>query len=464
MHSTEVDYDVIVLGGGGAGMAAANAAAEAGARVLLVDADRKLGGSTALSGGVFYAAGTQVQRSAGIVDSAAEQFRYYMNVNQHKLEPSLVHRLCEDSAPTLDWLMSLGVEFRVEDLYVAGVDGVARGHRAAGHGAAIAAALEASLVGKTVDVALNTRILKLLQESGRVTGVVTDEGVVRAGAVVVATGGFGNDAEKLPKYYPDATRHPGIAWYIGSQHSRGDGIDLGQQVGAELAGYNRGLLLLTSGFNQELEPYLPGWLVFVNRHGRRFVNERTEYSVLAEVLKEQPAGECFAIFDEASRAKSHKPAAPNWAADRLAEFAGNGKLTVRNSLHELAEALGVHAATLETMVAHYNADCQAGTDTRFFKGAEWMQAIRQAPFYAAPIKPAVVCWTGTGLRIDREAHVLGPADVAIPGLFAAGEATGGMFGQCYAAGGASIANAVIFGRIAGRNAAVASRLTAQTAV
>ena len=458
MHPTEVDYDVIVLGGGGAGMAAAKEAAEAGARVLLVDADRKLGGSTALSGGVFYAAGTAVQRSAGVADSPAEQFRYYMNVNQHKLEPSLVHRLCEDGAPTLEWLQSLGVEFRVEDLYVAGVDGGARGHRAAGHGAAIAAALEASLVGKAVDVALNTRILELQQDAGRVTGVVTDDGVVRAGAVVIATGGFGNDAGKLAQYYPDATRHPEIAWYIGSKHARGDSIDLGRQVGAELAGHNRGLLLLTSGFNRELEPYLPGWLVFVNRDGRRFVNERTEYSVLAEVLKEQPAGECFAIFDEQSRASSRRPAAPNWSAERLAEFANSGKLAVRNSLAELAETLGVHAATLATTMAQYNADCNTGNDSRFFKGAEWLQPILQAPFYAAPIKPAVICWTGTGLRIDREARVLGRADVPISGLFAAGEATGGMFGQCYAAGGASIANAVIFGRVAGRNAACASRL------
>ena len=457
MHSAEVDYDVIVLGGGGAGMAAANAAAEAGARVLLVDADRKLGGSTALSGGVFYAAGTSVQRSAGIVDSPAEQFRYYMNVNQHKLEPSLVHRLCEDGASTLDWLASLGVQFRIEDLYVAGVDGVARGHRAAGHGAAIAAALEASLVGKSVDIALNTRIVKLHQDAGRVTGVVTDDGVVLAGAVVVATGGFGNDAEKLAQYYPDATRHPDIAWYIGSKHSRGDGIDLGRQVGADLAGHNRGLLLLTSGFNKDLEPYLPGWLVFVNHHGRRFVNERTEYSVLAEVLKEQPAGECFAVFDEHSRASSTRPVAPNWSADRLAEFAANGKLTVRNSLGELAAALGVHAATLETTVTQYNADCAVGTDTHFFKGADSLQPILQPPFYAVPIKPAVICWTGTGLRIDSEARVLGPSDLPISGLFAAGEATGGMFGQCYAAGGASIANAIIFGRVAGRNAAAATR-------
>ena len=72
------------------------------------------------------------------------------------------------------------------------------------------------------------------------------------------------------------------------------------------------------------------------------------------------------------------------------------------------------------------------------------------------MRPAIVCWTGTGLRIDREARVLDRADCPIAGLFAAGEATGGMFGECYAGGGASIANAIIFGRVAGRNAAAAS--------
>ncbi|MFZ9050701.1 MAG: FAD-dependent oxidoreductase, partial [Steroidobacteraceae bacterium] len=157
MDSGDVDYEVIVIGGGGAGMAAAIESSRAGARTLLVESDRKLGGSTALSGGVFYAAGTSLQRACGIDDTPEAQFRYYMNVNQHKLEAGVVYRLCQHSAPTFEWLVSLGVEFDAADLYVSGVDGIRRGHRARGHGAAIGSALEAAVSSAGVDVALNTR-------------------------------------------------------------------------------------------------------------------------------------------------------------------------------------------------------------------------------------------------------------------------------------------------------------------
>ena len=452
MTTHAVDYDVIVIGGGGAGITAATTAADAGAQVLLIDADRRLGGSTALSGGVFYASNTRVQRAAGVVDSPEEQYRYYMNVNQHKLQASVVHRLCVDSGPTLEWLLSLGVEFRTEDLYVAGVDGVRRGHRAHGHGAAIVAALEGSLTGKTVDVVLNTRVRNLLLEEGAMAGIATDEGVVRSNAVVIATGGFGNDTGLLEELYPDAARHGDIGWYIGTPHARGDGLRMGREVGAELVGHNRGLLLLTTGFVRELEPYLPGWLVFVNLEGRRFINERTEYSVLAEVLKEQPEGRCFAIFDDATRASAHNPGAPNWSTDRLNAFIASGQIISGDTLDALATHAAVNATRLATTVGAYNDGCDVGADRGFFKAPEHLKPISQGPFYAAPIKPAVICWTGTGLRIDREARVLDAADKPIPGLFAAGETTGGMFGPCYAGGGASVGNAIGYGRVAGANA------------
>ena len=453
MTAATRDYDVIVIGGGGAGLAAATSAADAGARVLLIDSDRNLGGSTALSGGVFYASNTSVQRQRGIIDTAADQFRYYMNVNQHKLEASVVRRLCEDSGPTLEWLLSLGVEFRAEDLYCSGVDGVPRGHRAAGRGAQIAEALEGSLAGKTVDVVLNTRVRGLLIEHGRVCGATTDDGPVLGSAVIIATGGFGNNRRMLAELYPDAARYGEAAWYIGSKHSRGDGIAMGQVAGADLAGHNRGLLLLTTGFTRDLEPYLPGWLVYVNRHGRRFINECTEYSVLAEVLKEQLSGECYALFDDDARATAKSPNAPNWSTDRLDGFIGQGLIHRGATLVQLAEAIGIRAETLQTTVSNYNADCELGADRWFFKSREHLKPLSSPPYYAAPIRPQVVCWTGAGLRIDREARVLDLADRPIPGLYAAGETTGGMFGECYAGGGASVGNAVSFGRVAGRNAA-----------
>lgn len=452
MGGGDPDYDVIVIGGGGAGMSAAIEGARAGARTLLVESDRKLGGSTALSGGVFYAAGTSLQRASGIEDTAEAQFRYYMNVNQHKLEAGVVHRLCEYSAPTFEWLRALGVEFGAADLYVSGVDGIRRGHRARGHGAAIAAALEAAVSAAGIDVALHTRVQRLATDHGRVRGIVTADGTVSAAAVIVATGGFGNNPELLQRLYPDATRYPEANWYIGTPHALGDGLSMGEAVGAALTGHNRGLLLLTTGFTRDLEPYLPGWLVYVNRQGRRFIDETTEYSVLAEVLKEQPGAECFALFDEATRRAATQRDGANWDADRLASFASARLIIHAETLEALASKVGLRSNALINTLERYNADCAAGHDRAFLKEARHLRPILTPPFYAAPIKPAVICWTGTGLRIDPDARVLDQDERPIPGLYAAGETTGGMFGQCYAAGGASVGNAIVYGRIAGREA------------
>lgn len=455
--TTEPAFDVVVIGGGGAGLAAATTAASSGARVLLVEADRKLGGSTALSGGVVYAACTSLQRSCGIVDDPAAMARYYMAVNQYKLEASLVSRLCHDSAAVFEWLVGLGVGFPEANLYVSGVDGIRRGHRAAGHGAEIAAALEASLVGKPVETAVATRVRHLVRDdAGAVRGINVDGEDVTCRAVILATGGFGANPAMLAEHYPDALRHPDLAWYIGSRQCKGDGIAMGLSAGGELSTRNRGLLLLTPGFAKELEVYMPGWVVFVNHEGRRFIDETVEYSVHAEVIREQTAGECFALFDEAARLAATGKPAPNWSAERLAHFASTGHVRSAPTLEALAEDIGVRADALAETIAGYNRGCAAGRDDAFFKEPQWLKPVATPPFYAARVRPAVICWTGTGLRIDVEARVLDRAGRPIPGLFAAGETTGGMFGPCYAGGGASITNALVFGRVAGRNAAAPS--------
>lgn len=451
------DYDVIVIGTGAAGLSAAALAVEEGATVLMVEAGERTGGSTALSGGVFYAAGTSLQREAGIADDSAEaMYHYYVTLNQYKLEPALVRRLCEDSGPAFEWLRALGVDFQVDNLYASGVDKMRRGHRATGEGAAIAERLEGALSGKPVDTALGTRVDRLLFEQGRVAGIVVDGAPIRSNATVIATGGFGASPEMLARHYPEATRHGDLHWYIGAETCRGDGLSLARQAGGTLTPDNRGLLLLTPGFAKDLESYLPGWLMMVNRDGRRFIDETIEYSVLAAVLREQPEGDCFAIFDEESRLTSrttrYRPA-PNWSEERLAEHVEKGLLVRADTLAELADRIGVPAERLATTVDRYNGHVEAGEDRDYFKAEAMLRPIADGPFYAAHIRAAIVCWTGTGIRIDTEARVLGADDRPVPGLYAAGETAGGMFGECYASGGASIANAVIFGRIAGRNAA-----------
>src|SRR5512139_1691720 len=116
------DYDVIVVGAGAAGLSAALGASLAGASVLVMEADRQVGGSSRLSGGHFYAAGTSLQREAGVLDDNADaMFEHYMTLNQWLVDPSVVRRYCDLSAPTFEWLRGLGVEFRPEGVYRSGV-------------------------------------------------------------------------------------------------------------------------------------------------------------------------------------------------------------------------------------------------------------------------------------------------------------------------------------------------------
>src|ERR1700728_2678780 len=156
------DFDVIVIGAGGAGLSAAVTAARRRARVLVVDSDGKVGGSTAFSTGVIYAAGTSVQRARGITDDPDAMFDYCMTLNAYNAQPSLLRMLCDASADAIEWLKSLGVEFRPEDLYVARVDTVPRGHRAANNGTEIVSALDQAASVAGVTVSLNTRVLRLL--------------------------------------------------------------------------------------------------------------------------------------------------------------------------------------------------------------------------------------------------------------------------------------------------------------
>ncbi|MEC7763426.1 MAG: FAD-dependent oxidoreductase [Pseudomonadota bacterium] len=467
-----MDYDVIVIGGGGAGMSAAVEAANQGARVLIVEAGDSLGGSTALSGGVYYAAGTEAQRAQGIEDSADDMFRYYMTLNQYRVEPSLVRRLCDEAAAGLEWLEGMGAEFPAANLYQSGVDGIKRGHRCEQQGAGIAQALEAAISQKGLDVALQTRVRDLLRDdTGRVTGIRVDGADVTAHSVVLATGGFGANPEMLAHLYPEAASASDWAWYIGVDTCRGDGIEMATAAGGEVVGHDRGLLLITPGFARDTEPYMPGWLVYVNRDGRRFIDETTEYSVVSGVVKAQPASECFAVFDEAARLASKPPAHtvknpwsnPQWSGERLAQLAKDGRIFSADTLAELGEKAGIRPGALATTIESYNASASRGEDDMFFKGTDHLRQLTTPPYYAARLRSAIVCLTATGIRIDVDGQVLDRADQVIEGLYAAGETTGGVMGERYIGGGNSITNAIVFGRIAGASAARTAQV-ANTAI
>ena len=298
------------------------------------------------------------------------------------------------------------------------------------------------------------------QVDGRVAGVEADGEVVTAAAVVVATGGFGANPTLVKRYYKGADDD---FWYPGTPHAQGDGLELGTSVGADLAGPDQASAGLTVGLVRELDSYLPGWVIFVNRHGRRFVKETAAYAVMPRVLEQQPGNEAFVIFDEAARAGAkvivtYKPLAPSWTADNLLQFALDGRLARFDSLDALAAHAGIERGTLRKTVDTYNRDCGTGVDSQFFKDARYLKEVARPPYYLARLRPGVLGVSEKGLRVDRLGRVLSRIDDPVAGLFAAGETAASLPGV-YPGGGASLLNNTVFGRIAGAQAAARAQRT-----
>lgn len=457
-----MDHDVIVLGGGGAGLAAAVTAATAGSRVLLAEAADHLGGSTAMSAGVFYAGGTSVQRAAGVQDDLDRMFGYYMALNQWALEPGIVRRYCTESGPALEWLLELGVRYPPEMLYVSGVDDTPRGHQCIGGGAGLIAVLGEQARARGVEIRLSTRVEHLVVEDDAVRGVVIDGAHVVAGAVVLATGGFGANRELLAEYFPAALRH-GPRWtnYFGNPTSRGDGIAMTRELGADVVGKGWGMLNWTAGFTHEPADFCPPWIVFVNLAGRRFMAEDAAYAVAGNLMDQQPEARCYAILDEAARVGSGDSndrrdklgvGEYTWSSETILAKYEEGLILRADTLDELAALVGIDPAGLANTIARYNADARTGVDTAFCKAGP-LREIKDGPFYAVEVRASTFGNTFPGLRVDQDTHVQRTNGSTIAGLYAAGEAAGGVMGTRYIGGGNAVGNAIIFGRIAGRVAA-----------
>ncbi|MFD8568417.1 FAD-dependent oxidoreductase [Streptomyces sp. NPDC059639] len=465
------DLDVIVVGGGGAGLAAAVSAAEQGASVLVFESEKELGGSTQLSAGLITAAGTSVQRALGIEDTAERHFQHYMDLNQWQLNPGLVHAFCAAAGPMLEWMIGLGLDVpaavssdaHTPGLSRAGVEDVWRGHVPRDQGYGLVQVLDKARKSHGVEVVLNTRVERLLHEDGRVVGVEADGIEVRARAVVVASGGFAQNPELLRRHYPEALDAGDSLFVVAAPGSRGDHLAFAEQTGGAVTGDGWGLMLPTAYFQRHHHwqaGFPPVSRINVNTAGRRFMDEDASYAVSGGTILAQD-GPVWTVFDEKARLGLPTGYA-DWTPDGVAAEAAAGRLASAPDLPTLAADIGVPADALTATVARWNAGLPAtGTDPEFrreqtlaAKGADQRpDPVATAPYYAARVLPAELVCTHAGLEIDPHTAVLDRTGTPIPGLFAAGEAGGGVLGMRYVGGGNAVANALTMGRIAGVNAA-----------
>lgn len=465
---SEPQWDVIIVGSGAAGLCAALEAHDAGRSVLVLDSEPEPGGSSRVSGGMVLAAGTELQRRHGIEDTPEAFHHDYLMHTQWKVQHGAARHIAHHSATAITWLENHGVEF-YDDVFDAGYDGVPRTHSAVGRGAGIVEPLLSQVETRGIEIRCDHRVTRLLVEEGAVVGVESPHGPLRGSAIVLATGGFGANPELLREHVPAVRKAGEQLWYIGNDSSRGDIFGLLADLEVPITGHGRAVLMMSPGFsNEAFEGYLPGWMLLVNSEGRRFCDESLPYGTMDGLVREQ-GDEAWIVFSEEliSGVDSGDPAeyrlqipslpnrpSPNWDRAIVAAQLAAGNVAHADTIEELAARLGLPARALAASVRRYNANVEAGADDDFGKPAHFLRELR-GPFYGAHMKLNTVCLTSVGPAIDTDARVLGADGEPVPGLYAAGECTGGTLGDRYLGTGNSWINCVVYGRTAGRTAAAA---------
>jgi fumarate reductase flavoprotein subunit len=467
--SPKRDADVLVVGAGLAGLAAAITAADAGAKVLLIDKHYKIGGAAMGAGGSYSAAGSRLQREKQIQDSPALHFEEANRIGKGKADPAILRLYAEQAPPTQDWLERLGVEFDPKgprfapehELYKVQRTCDAKG---AGPGfiAVLGRQLDQRITAGAITMRGETTAVRLVKREGRVVGlrVLDEEGrttTLYARAVILASGGYGANRTMVRKYNPSLAN----ALTVASKYATGDGIRIAEDAGAALVnmdlmapyfagvenppGSGRTLMIsLISG----IVPAFKGD-IWVSKAGTRFMNEDSPSPDARErALRSLPDAVVFALFDD-GMLKAAKPPLFNFDA-HLKE---GRVIKTASSIAALALQIGVPSHALLKTIETYNGYVAGGRDVDF--GRNDLFAFNRPPFYAI-VASGVIFMTMGGVKTNATLQVIGVKGDPIPGLYAAGEVMGAA--QWMGDGlisGAGNGAALVFGRLAGQAAAVA---------
>ena len=421
MANAAEQADIVVIGAGGAGMAAAVQAHDNGVKkVVILEKMPMAGGNTIRATGGINAAETPQQAKMGIKDSIDQMYKDTMKGGHNLNNPELVKVLCQNSNDAVQWLIKLGGNF--QDVGFMGGATNKRCHRPTG-GAAVGPEVVKTLYNaveaRKIDLRTENQVVDLIVKNGAVAGVKVkgEDGKtyeINAKAVVNAAGGFAGNNAMVSKIIPRlkgfaTTNHPGAT---------GDGLLLSEKVKAAFVDMDQ-----------------------IQTHPT--VVETTGVMVTEAVrgngLK-QTTGHAYMFFDDDVR-KSLK------AIEGYIKMPG--MVIQGKTLDEIAKNMGVPAANLKATMAQYAKDQAAGKDSCCGR-TKMERPLNKAPYYAILVTPAVHHTMG-GVKINTKAEVIDVNGKVIPGYFAAGEVTGGVHGGNRLGGNAQ-ADIIVFGRIAGNSA------------
>ncbi|NLC96566.1 MAG: flavocytochrome c [Erysipelotrichaceae bacterium] len=483
-----LEADVVIIGAGGAGMVAAITATEQGKNVIILEKKSIAGGNSTLSTGGMNAAKTKYQdeneftEGEGVVstiknardnypelkeliDTVEKQYDEYLaspegyfdsvelfildtlvggkNLN----DPELVQTLAENSEEALYWLDSIGALLNQVGSF--GGASTKRIHKPVNDegktisvGSYLVPILEKTCVDKGVTIIYDAPVTEILMEDGAAVGVKADGYTVNASSVIIASGGFGGNLEMVVEYKPElegfaSTNTSGIT---------GDGIKMAEAIGAALVDMEQIQIHPTAEYESKAlitEGLRGDGAILVNQDGVRFFDEVGTRDAVSAAEIAQPGSYAYLIIDQAMVDKSAV----------IAGYIKAGYTKQGETYEELAKEIDVDEAVFAETMEKWNASVEAGKDEEFGR-TSMANPLDTAPYYAIKVSPGVHHTMG-GIKINTNAEVVDTDGNVIPGLFAAGEVTGGVHGA-NRLGGNAVADIVIFGRIAGNSAATYS--------
>lgn len=441
----KTSYDVVVIGSGGAGMAAAISAKDAGANVVIFEKMPVVGGNTAKSSAGMNASETKFQKEQGIEDSNDKFFNETLEGGKGTNDQELLRYFVDNSAAAIDWLDSMNIT--LSNITTTGGMSERRTHRPA-DGSAVGGylvdGLYANVVERTIPTFVNADVKDITDKDGQVSGVtvVVDgkEHKIATKAVVLATGGFGANMDMVTKFKPE------LKGYVttNQEGSTGDGITLAEAQGAATVDLDQIQIHPTveqSSSYLITEAVRGEGAILINQEGSRFVNEMLTRDKVSAAINALDPNHAYVIFDQALRGR----------VKAIEQYDSKGLVVKGETLEELAKAIGVPEDKLNETMTTWNKAVADKADPAFNRETAMDHELAQGPFYAIKVAPGVHHTMG-GLKINTQAQVLDTKGQPIAGLYAAGEVTGGIHGK-NRIGGNAVADIIIFGRQAGNQAA-----------
>ncbi len=435
---TTIDTDVVIVGSGGAGLTAALESLNNGEKVVILEKMDTPGGNTVRSSGAFNVAGSKEQVEANKGNVSVQEFIDYTIEGGHGINnKELVTYMVENSAPIVDWLREQGFDVQIGETY-GGYDINGEYTPAANMILGFIDKIEE----KGGEILYDTKATSIIMSDGKATGIEAERGdgskvTVNAKAVILASGGFGGDMDLVTEYRPDyegyvTDNNPGIT---------GDGIKMAEAVGAATVDMDQiqahpTIIQSTSTMVTEGARKQGGILLNIN--GERFVNECTFRDVVSAAILEQPEKTVFILFNQD-------------IVDNNSNIAGYykiGAITKCDDAQAIADYIG-HDVTADTVQATLDKWAQAVADQNdpdFGSEFTWIRDLSTGPWYIAQVAPGIHHTMG-GVEINANAEVIGTDGNVIPGLFAAGEVTGGIHGG-NRIGGNAILDILVFGKTA----------------